>query len=373
MNLEPNISEWTAPAPALVRMAALVAVALAFLSIHGPAYAQRVDPRYQTRVSDCRHEPPAGRALLARKADSGISTHGYVAERVLTQTADTRGLTGGEVVICTEYGRVEIFDSDDNQIHLQIRVEGFGEGSDDPVAAAKQVIAETRLYTFLTAYRGRLMVRVWHSTLGFTAPGSQPAFVSVRLQLPPRGAYNVKTEAFHGPVAIRRLTLAQSTLRGNTGDKFKGIPGFIGLTELDNVELTGDVDIDNLLGIPGIRAPVPANMTNLAAAILVKARAGSSCKLKAVTGGNINIVIQPAPDAGVKALGEAKTGQISIGIEGGVAEDLAEDTTFPVRGLISSPDFETKRVKIEVHAASTNGSVNIASLPAAPLVPGRTP
>ena len=84
-------------------------------------------------------------------------------------------------------------------------------------------------------------------------------------------------------------------------------------------------------------------------------------------------MIQPAPDAGVKALGEAKAGQVSIGIEGGVAEDLAEDTTFPVRGLISSPDFETKRVKIEVHAASTNGSVNIASLPAAPLVPGRTP
>src|SRR5262249_21253716 len=134
-----NISEWTAP-QALLRMAALVAVALTLVSIQAPAHAQRVDPRYQTRVSDCRHEPPAGRALLVRKADLGISAHGYVAERVLTQTADTRGLTGGEVVICTEYGRVEIFDSDDNQVHLQIRVEGFGEGSADPVAAAKQVI-----------------------------------------------------------------------------------------------------------------------------------------------------------------------------------------------------------------------------------------
>src|SRR5215510_676819 len=362
-----------APELVALRMALMIGFAVVLLSVGERVCAQRVDPRYQTRISDCRHEAPPGRALLARKTDSGISTRGYIAERVLTQTADVRNLKGGEVLVCTEYGRVEIFDSDDNQVHLQIRIEAFGEGSALPEAAATHVIEDTKLHTFLTAHQGRLMVRVWHSTLGFTSPGGQPAWVSVRLQVPPRGAYNVTTEAFHGTIAIRRLTLAKSVMRGNVGDKFKGIPGFIGGTELDSVEMTGDVDIDNLAGLPGIRSPVPTHMANLAAPILVKARAGSSCQLKAVTGGDINIVIQPAPDVGVKALGESNRGRVSILIDEGVAEDPQGESTFSTRGLVSSPGFEAKRVKLEVHAASTNGSVNIASIPAAALSPERSP
>jgi hypothetical protein len=137
----------------------------------------------------------------------------------------------------------------------------------------------------------------------------------------------VTTEAFHGTIAVRRLTLAGATIRGNVGDKFKGIPGFIGRTELDNVELFGDVDIDNLVGLPGIRDSVPANIANLAAPILVKARAGSSCKLRAVTGGDINIVIQPAPDVGVKALAESDTGRVTVVLDGGVSGEPAGDST----------------------------------------------
>src|SRR5262249_23714342 len=163
------------------------------------------------------------------------------------------------------------------------------EGSAQPAAAASKVIEDTRLYVFLTAHQGRLIVRVWHSTLGFTSPGNQPALVNVRLQVPARGAYNVTTEAFQGAIAVRHLTLVQSTLRGNSGEKLKGIPGYIGATELDNVELAGDIDIDNLAGLPGVRAPAPANMAIFTAPILIKARAGSSCQLRAVTGSDVNI------------------------------------------------------------------------------------
>jgi hypothetical protein len=327
------------------------------------------DPRYQTRTSDCRHEPPPGATLSIRRFDSGVTRHGYKAEQVLTQSADASRVKGGDLVVCTEYGRVEIADSDDDHVRLQIRVEGSGEGSTQPAEAAARVIDETRLHTFMTVYQGRLMVRVWHSTLGFTTPGGQPAWVSVRLLVPSRGPYRVTTEAFHGTIAVRRLTLAGVTVRGNVGEKFKGIPGFIGSTELDNVELTGDVDIDNLAGLPGIRAAVPPNLANLAAPILVNARVGSSCQLKAVTGGDINIAIQPAPDVGVKALGESNSGRVTIGLDGGVAGEAAGDSAFRVRRLFSSAVYDSKPIRIDVRASTGAGNVSIASVPAAPLAP----
>jgi hypothetical protein len=330
------------------------------------------DPRYQTRASDCRHEPPPGTTLSVHRSDSGIVKRGYTAERVLTQTADARRAVGGDLLVCTEYGRVEIADSDDNQVRLQIRVEGLGEGASQPTDAAARVIDETKLHNFMTIDNGRLMVRVWHSTLGFTTPGGQPAFVSVRLLVPRRGAYRVTTEAFHGTIAVRRLTLAGATIRGSVGDKFKGIPGFIGRTELDNVELIGDVDIDNLAGLPGIRAAAPANMANLAAPILVKARAGSSCKLRAVTGGDINIVIQPAPDVGVKALGESDTGRVTVVLDGGVAGEPTGGSTFRVRRAVATTGYDSKQTRVEVQASSGAGNVSIASMPAAPLAPATT-
>jgi hypothetical protein len=135
-------------------LAVAIALVSALASFAEPAYGQRPDPRYQTRTSDCRHEPPPGRALVVRRADSGIITRGYLSERVLTQSADARLLKGGELLICTEYGRVEIVDSDDGQVRLQIRMEGFGEGSALPAEAAKRVLDETTLHAFMTASQG---------------------------------------------------------------------------------------------------------------------------------------------------------------------------------------------------------------------------
>jgi hypothetical protein len=330
------------------------------------------DPQYQTRQSQCRHEPPPGTPLPVRRSESGVITSGYTAERVISLVADAPRLQGGDIVVCTEYGRVDILDSDDDQVRLQVRVEGFGEGAASPREAAARVIGETALHTFITDSGGRLMVRVWHSTLGFTTPGGQPAGVSVRLQVPPRGRYRVTTEAFHGNVAIRRLTLAGATMRGNVGEKLKGINGFIGQTELDNVLLAGDVDIDNLIGIPGVRDPVPPGMSSLAAPITVKARAVTSFRLSAATGGDINIAIQPGPDVGVRALGQSNEGQVGIAIDGGVAIAAAGDSTFRVQRAMSTGGFEAKATRVEIRAASGHGTVNIASIPAAPLA-GRPP
>lgn len=332
-----------------------------------PADAQEAADPYSTRTSQCRHSPPPGKPLIIRRADTGIHTDGYTAERVMTFIADARVLRGGAVIICSEYGSVEVTDSDDDMVRLQIRMEGFGEGSVDPARAAARVIQETELHSHVTAHEGRLLVRVWHSTLGFTQPGRQPTWLSVRVQLPNRGAYNVRTEAFHGIVAIRRLTLAAATLRGNVGIKLKGIPGFLGGTELDNVTLAGDVDIDNLIGIPGVRAPVPRSLVATAAPIRVKARVAASARLSATTGGAIEIAIQPAPDLGVRALGQSATGQVRVGLDAGSSIPVAPDTTFPVQQQAETAGYSGKRVRVDIHARSATGTVSIVSVPAAPL------
>ena len=344
-------------------------LALCLLLLWSPALvkAQQPPPEYRTRQSQCRHEPPTGTALQIRRTDSGTKTHGYTAERVLTFAADAGRLNGGDILICTEYGRVEIEDSDDNEVRLQIRMEGFGEGSEEPSEAAARAIAETEIRAFMTSDNGRLTVRVWHPTLGFTNPGAQPAWVGVRLQVPARGAYRVRTEAFHGNVVVRRLTLAAATLRGAVGDKYKGIPGFLFGTELDNVALAGDIDIDNLAGLPGIRAAATAQQVPLAAPIFVKARVVANSRLTAVTGGDIRIAIQPAPNLGIRAVGESGTGTVRVGIDAGVTRDTVGNESFRVRREVLSPDFDRAALRIEIRAASAPGSVLIAAVPNAPL------
>ena len=334
----------------------------------GDAHGQgATDPRYRTRRSDCRCDPPPGTPLSLRRADAGVITRGYTAERVITISADARWLQGGDIVVCTEYGRVEIADSDDDQVRLQIRMEGYGEGSNSPADAARRALDETQLHTFLTDSGGRLMVRVWHSTLGFTSPGGQPVWVHVRLHVPNRGAYRVTSDAFHGSVAIRRLTLASAVVRGNVGAKFKGIPGFIGETVLDNVALAGDVNIDNLGGIPGVRPPGAPELSNLAAPIMVKAHVVSTSRVTALTGGNIVIAIQPSPELGVRALGQANEGAVSITIDGAVAETAPPDSTFREQRAFTTAGMESRNVQLAIRASSTHGTVNVASVPAAPL------
>src|SRR5574341_31182 len=340
--------------------------ALAVFTLFPAPSIRAQEGRYQTRQSDCRQEPPPGKPLAVRKSDTGIKIQGYVASRVMTQTARAAGLEGGELVVCSEYGRVEIVDSDDDHVRLQIRWDAFGEGSAQPGEAAKRVIEETEVQAHLTEHQGRLMVRVWHPRLGFTTPGGQPAFVSVRLQVPSHGAYRVRTEAFHGLVSVRRLTLASAILRGAVGEKFKGIPGFIGATELDNVELAGDVEIDNLAGLPGIRPSVAPEQAAPTAPILVKARIASSCQLKAVTGGDINITIQPAPSLGVPAWGGANNGAVRVAIDKGVKRDTAAGE-FRNQDQVESPGYDNKPIRVEVRATSGHGKVNLASIPAAPL------
>jgi hypothetical protein len=273
----------------------------------------------------------------------------------MTQTADAGGLEGGELVVCSEYGRVEIVDSDDDQVRLQIRMEAFGEGAAKPGEAAKRALEETEVRVHMTAHQRRLMIRVWHPTLGFTIPGRQPASIGIRLQVPAHGAYRVNTEAFHGIVGVRRLTLTGGSFRGRVGEKLKGIDGFIGGTELYDVRLVGDVDISNPTTEHG--APITARL-----------RIASTCRLIASTGGDINIAVQPDPSLGVRAWGGSNSGEVRVAIDKGVKRDGGVGE-FRSQDHAESLDYDGKPIRVEVRAISGHGKVNIASIPAAPLSP----
>ena len=336
-----------------------------FLLILTIGAAQSPDARYQTRTSDCVVQVPTGTPLAVRRTDSGVMSSGYRAERVLTFVGGAPQVTGGEITVCTEYGRVEIADSEDDQVRLQVRAEAFGEGAPDPAHAAMKAIHQTDVRAHLTSDAGRLRVSVWHATLGFT-PARQPTLVGIRLLVPRGGAYRIATQAFHGQVAVRRLTLAGGALLGAVGDKFKGIAGFLFGTELDNVALAGDVDIDNVTrSIPSLLA--------LAAPIYAKVRVTASCRLRARTGGDINIAVQPAPDLGVHALGESNDGVVRIAVDGGVARDAPPTEAHRIRAEFTSAAFDAKRIRLDVYAASSPGKVNIASIPAAPLAGAGSP
>src|SRR5215813_11701735 len=88
------------------------------------------DPAYQSgRNSLCQITQPPGKPLAARKSDTGSQIIGSRAERVMTYIADASKLKGGNLELCSEYGRVEVMDSDDEQVRLQIRCTAAGEGA----------------------------------------------------------------------------------------------------------------------------------------------------------------------------------------------------------------------------------------------------
>jgi hypothetical protein len=98
---------------------AMIACAPHFLTAQTPPEA------YRTRTSQCRHEQPSGQNIATPRTDTGIKTSGYTAERIVTLSADAKALNGGEIIVCTEYGNVEITDSDNSDVRLQVRIEGF--------------------------------------------------------------------------------------------------------------------------------------------------------------------------------------------------------------------------------------------------------
>jgi hypothetical protein len=330
-------------------------ICVCIASLPGRAWAQLPeikDPRYRSRGSDCKVDPPSGRPLNGATTDSGIGVNGFIAERVITVRADGRELSGGEIVVCSEYGRVEILDSDSDAVSVQIRLEAFGDGAEAPGDAARRAVQETEPQVYLTADQGSLRVRVWHSTLGFVHGTAQPTLFGIRILVPNRGRYQVASDAYHGVVAVRRLTLSGGIMRGRVGEKLKGLSGYAGATELDHVTLAGALEIQN----------EPAA---LGAPIFGKIRVASDAQLVAHSGGGVTLAIQPHPDLGIRARADAN-GTIRILVDDSqeVAVAPSDTTKSEQRETVG---FASKKIRLDIKATSGSGAVSVLSVPAAPL------
>jgi hypothetical protein len=233
-------------------------------------------------------------------------------------------------------------DSDDGQVRLQIRCEALGEG-------AAKAIEDTDIRAHITSDQGKLNVTAWPATQGFT-PKSQPCNITIRLQVPPSGPYKIDARANHGCVGVHRLTLSGCKLRGLVGLKVKGIKGYQGGHELDNVVLSGDLDVSTEgtpdFGDVWIRGTL---------------RAVSSSKVQARTnGGNIQLYITPDPRVGLDVVGRSETGTVSVGINDGTTASASAESQSEKR--VRTREYENKTIRLDVTATSSKGNVTIASV-----------
>jgi hypothetical protein len=227
-------------------------------------------------------------------------------------------------------------DSDDSQIRLQIRCEALGEG-------AAKAIEDTDIRVHPTVDGKRLGLSVWHATQGFT-PTAQPCLVNMRLQVPLFGAYRLQARADHGCVGVRRLILANSKLEGRVGYKVKGIRGYIGGHDLDNVVLSGDLE-------------VYAESASISGML----RAISSCKVSARTGtGDIRLSFTPDPQTGLDVTGVTDKGTLNIGIMEGEQRERAT-RQLQSEQQIRSKGYEGKAIRIDAKVTSSSGNVTVVS------------
>ncbi len=98
-----------------------------------------------------------------------------------------------------------------------------------------------------------------------------------------------------------------------------------------------------------------------------RARVASSGRLRAITGGNIDIAIQPAPDLGVEGLGQSGSGQVRVGLDAGASLLVVPDSVVRVQQHAATAGYAEKAIRLQVIARSPTGSVNVVSVPAAPL------
>lgn len=302
--------------------------------------ANRPDPNYQSgRSSHCILKPPPGKPLAAHKSDTGIVTHSAGAGRVLTYLADAAALKGGVLALCAEYGRIEVMDSDDGQVRLQIRCSAVGAG-------AAKAIEDTKVQAHLNSDHDRLHVAVWHETQGFT-PQVQPCLVAIRLQVPLSGPYQLDATADHGCVGVHRLTLANSKLRGRSGSKLKGVKGYLGGHDLHDVVLNGDLDMVT-------EAPQGFGNTWIHGTL----RVAAACKVWAQTEeGNIRLSFAPDPRVGLDVKGSSDAGNVVIGI------NEAPPVT-KARGELRerSKGYETKPIQVALTATSTLSEVSVVAI-----------
>lgn len=140
--------------------------------------------------------------------------------------------------------------------------------------------------------------------------------------------------------------------RGRVGDKFKGIPGYIGAVVLDNAVLMGDVDIS-------------LDGENLSAPVIGRIRVGASSRMTVQTGGDVTLAVQPHPDLAIRAVAASNSAPVRVQFD--AAKKDTASTQFQNIEVHESGGYAAKRLKLQLLVTSTGGRVNVASMPSAAL------
>jgi hypothetical protein len=311
------------------------------VQLHG----QAIDPNYQTRRSSCEGPRFDGKSLSLQATQNEIETNPVtglegagVSERsahTLSGSTSPLDVKGGEIYVCSEYGRVVIEESSDGRMHVLVRVDVQDRGG-------PQAIRETKVEARMTSLQGRLQVAVWHSTLGFTER-QQPAWVNILVRVPPSGAYRVSGVANHGAITIRNLDIAGGGIHALTGYKVKGRKGYVGGHRLENVGLVGDFEIST----------GDASVTGFL-------RVVSSAKVQ-VRAGRGDIALQFRPDAEVGYEVKASTGNGAVGVDLDLAQ-AQKGAYAPSSFSGATPDLLTKRRRVTLDLSAEAGNIDVTNL-----------
>jgi hypothetical protein len=332
-----------------LRLASIIAVGAVIvataswrnLQLHG----QAIDPNYQTRRSSCEGPRFDDKSLSLQATQNEIETMpvtGLEGAGVTERSAQTvsfstqaLNLKGGEIYVCSEYGRVVIEESNDGRTHILVRVDVQDRGG-------PQAIRETKIEARVASVQGRLLVAVWHSTLGFTER-QQPAWVNILLQVPPAGAYRISGVANHGAIAIRNLDVAGGRIHALTGYKIKGRKGYVGGHRLENVGLAGDLEIST----------GDTNVTGLL-------RVLSSAKVLVRTGrGNIELQFRPDPAVGYEV--KASTGAGVVGIDLDLAQ--AQKGAYGLTSFSgATPRLPGSGLRVTLDLSAEAGDIDVTHL-----------
>lgn len=311
---------------------------LLFGAIFIPTYIfsqNQDDPNYKTRKGDCQITVSSGKPIKFNVIDSKITSTKERAERILSYLAKFPNVTAGAIQFCSEYGRVEIINSDDDEIHIQVILENYG-------TDAKKAVSETEIEVLATVDNNKLNIAVSHPVLGFTS-SRQPTLVNFRIQVPGKITYDIFGNEYHGIVGIRRITLGKFDFKGRSGEKYKGIKGYFGGLELDNVIITNDISIN-------------AEDATVTGKLIID----NSCNIKINTNStDVKISIMPQENLGIKVNAESTSGQVWVIQEG----DTPTQPTTPIRQKESlSNDFDKTLKKADIRIKSNSGNISVAAM-----------
>ncbi|HLG40172.1 MAG TPA: hypothetical protein VI461_10910, partial [Chitinophagaceae bacterium] len=244
-------------------------------------------------------------------------------------------VTAGAIQFCSEYGRVEIINSDDDEIHIQAILENYG-------IDAEKAVKETDIEVSATVDNNKLNIAVSHPVLGFTS-NRQPTLVNFRIQVPDKIIYDIVGNEYHGIVGIRRITLGKFDFKGRSGEKYKGIKGYFGGLELDNVVIRNDIAIN-------------AEDATVTGKLIID----NSCNIAINTNAtDVKISIMPQENLGIKINAESTSGQVWVIQEG----DKPTQPTTPIRQKESvSNGFDKMLKKADIRIKSNSGNISVAAM-----------